>query len=167
MDSRPSRGPMRSKVLGLGRATWRGPHGAGPWPNIQPFGPPASGLAGGSSCFQGSLRMGAVICPRPGGLRGGRLGVSARPPSSPPKACPGGSRVTSRMVLYNDGHVPRRRACLKKKIWRQLIWDLPVLGSRSVPSGERNGLLGLIAGAVCLSIKICLDCGRECCRSRS
>ena len=136
MDSRPGRGPMRIWILGLGRAIWRGPHGAGPWPNIQPFGPPASGLAGGSSCFQGSLRMGTAIRPRPGGLRGGRLGVSARPPVAPRKHVRGGSRVTSRMVLYNGGHFPWRRLFLKINFLAPIGLGLASLGFQMSSKGR-------------------------------
>ena len=34
-----------------------------------------------------------------------------------------------------------------KNVGANLVLDLPALGSRSVSSGERNGLLGLRAGA--------------------
>ena len=39
-------------------------------------------------------------------------------PSSPPKACPGRSLVTSRMVLHIVGHIPRR-VLRFQNFWRQ------------------------------------------------
>ena len=46
---------------------------------------------------------------------------------------------------------------MKINVLAPIELGLAIFVRRSVPSGERNGLLGLTAGAVFLSIKICLD----------